>query len=325
MDKIADLSKWQPTVDYKAFATECDLAILRVQDGSTNKDQVYQIHANGCDKYNVPFGVYAFTRFTSVEDAKVEARDFYNRATAGGHKPKFFVADVEVASMKDMRAGTNAFIAELRRLGAEKVGIYVAHHLYNSFNLDYSKADFVWIPRYAADGKSIIEPKYPCDLHQYTDRGTIVGVNGAVDLNRLTGTKPLSWFTCEDIVTQVSEPVTKPKKAIVKTASITPNLVYTVKKGDTLSAIAVKYKTTIANLQKLNNIKNANIISIGQKIIVKKGAAAKSASLSSYTVKKGDTLSKIAEKYRTTVAKLQVLNGIKNQNLIYIGQKIKLK
>lgn len=43
-----------------------------------------------------------------------------------------------------------------------------------------------------------------------------------------------------------------------------------------------------------------------------------------YTVKSGDTLSGIASKYGTTVAKLVALNGIKNANLIYTGQVIKL-
>lgn len=44
----------------------------------------------------------------------------------------------------------------------------------------------------------------------------------------------------------------------------------------------------------------------------------------SYTVQKGDTLSGIAGKYGTTVDKLVSLNGIKNKDLIYVGQVIKL-
>ena len=44
-----------------------------------------------------------------------------------------------------------------------------------------------------------------------------------------------------------------------------------------------------------------------------------------YTVKRGDTLSGIARCYKTTVAKLVKNNGIKNANLIYVGQKIKIK
>jgi peptidoglycan endopeptidase LytE len=43
-----------------------------------------------------------------------------------------------------------------------------------------------------------------------------------------------------------------------------------------------------------------------------------------YTVKKGDNLTKIAKANNTTVAKLVGLNGIKNANLIQIGQVLKL-
>ena len=43
-----------------------------------------------------------------------------------------------------------------------------------------------------------------------------------------------------------------------------------------------------------------------------------------YTVKSGDTLGEIAQTYGTTVKALQELNGIKNPNLIYVGQKIKI-
>lgn len=55
------------------------------------------------------------------------------------------------------------------------------------------------------------------------------------------------------------------------------------------------------------------------------GATAQAQSVSTtYTVKSDDTLSGIAKKYGTTVSKLQILNGIKNVNKIYVGQKIKI-
>lgn len=44
-----------------------------------------------------------------------------------------------------------------------------------------------------------------------------------------------------------------------------------------------------------------------------------------YTVRKGDTLSGIAARYNTTWQKLKVMNNIKNANLIYVGQKIRVK
>ena len=44
-----------------------------------------------------------------------------------------------------------------------------------------------------------------------------------------------------------------------------------------------------------------------------------------YTVKKGDTLSGIASRYHTSVAKLLLLNPhIKNPNLIYVGDVIRI-
>lgn len=55
---------------------------------------------------------------------------------------------------------------------------------------------------------------------------------------------------------------------------------YTVVRGDTLSAIAKRYNTTVSALAKLNNIKNVNLIYVGQKLIIS-GTEASTASTSS--------------------------------------------
>lgn len=57
----------------------------------------------------------------------------------------------------------------------------------------------------------------------------------------------------------------------------------------------------------------------------KLGASSTSSKKTYYTIKSGDTLSGIAQKYGTTVKQLQSWNGIKNANLIYAGQKIRVK
>lgn len=59
------------------------------------------------------------------------------------------------------------------------------------------------------------------------------------------------------------------------------NTYYTVQKGDTLYNIAKKYETTVDNLAKLNNIKNRNLIYVGQKLIVS-GTASSSTNTSTY-------------------------------------------
>lgn len=56
---------------------------------------------------------------------------------------------------------------------------------------------------------------------------------------------------------------------------------YTVKKGDTLSAIAVKYNTTVSQLAAWNNIKNVNYIVVGQVLIVSGGSSSSSTTTSS--------------------------------------------
>lgn len=186
MSSIIDVSHHQGVIDWAAARREVALAILRVQDGSTTIDRQYAANAAGCKKNNIPFGNYAFCRFVSVNDAKVEARDFWER---GDHDALFWVADVEVKTMSDMRTGTQAFIDELRRLGAKKVGLYVGHHTYAAFEAANVKADFRWIPRYSKN-----KPAFPCDLWQYTESGKMAGIKGNVDLNRLNGSKTLEWF-----------------------------------------------------------------------------------------------------------------------------------
>lgn len=59
------------------------------------------------------------------------------------------------------------------------------------------------------------------------------------------------------------------KPIIEQPTKKTEETVYIVKKGDTLSKIAKDYKTTVDKLAKDNNIKNVNLINVGQKIIIK--------------------------------------------------------
>ena len=113
-----------------------------------------------------------------------------------------------------------------------------------------------------------------------------------------------------------SRRVSKPE---VKTST------YTVKKGDGLGAIAERHGMTLQEIRELNGLKDNNI-QVGQKLKVTGKASEErsekpEAKSSTYTVKKGDSLGAIAERFGVTVDQLRDWNGIKGNN-IQAGQKL---
>ena len=94
---------------------------------------------------------------------------------------------------------------------------------------------------------------------------------------------------------------------------------HTVKHGETLGVIAKKYGLTASALATHNGIANPNRVKVGQKLTI----PAKTDTIT-YTIRKGDTLSTIAKKYKTTAAAIAKANGIKNPKTIQPGQKLKI-
>lgn len=117
-----------------------------------------------------------------------------------------------------------------------------------------------------------------------------------------------------------------------QTATTTPAGSYTVKAGDSLSAIASRYGTSYETLARLNNISNPNHIYVGQVLRLSAGSStnvvnrptSSSSATGSYTVKAGDSLSAIAARYGISYETLAHLNNISNPNRIYVGQTLSL-
>ncbi|WP_369355602.1 GH25 family lysozyme [Lysinibacillus capsici] len=211
MGQIVDISKWNGNINWPVAKQYLDFVIARVQDGSNYVDPLYKGYVQSMKQHNIPFGNYAFCRFVSIPDAKKEAQDFWNR---GDKSATIWFADIEVDTMDDMRAGTQAFIDELYRLGAKRVGVYVGHHKYKQYQVEkLQRMDVVWIPRYG--GK---KPDYPCDIWQYTETGNVPGI-GKCDLNSLIGSKSLSWFTG---AAQEQIQAEEPKQNIIQSGAFSP-------------------------------------------------------------------------------------------------------
>ena len=95
--------------------------------------------------------------------------------------------------------------------------------------------------------------------------------------------------------------------------------VYTIKEGDTIESIANKYNITPYILYQLNGINNNVSLIPGNNIIVPKIA---NTYFDYYTIKKGDSLYKIAEKYNTDYKTLALINGLDENDYIYPNQII---
>jgi GH25 family lysozyme M1 (1,4-beta-N-acetylmuramidase) len=198
---IIDISHHQDPakMDYDKLAAQLDLVIIRIQYGSKTIDKYYKTHHTEFQKRGVPRNAYAWVRGINYKDMEVEATDFFNRTKE--FEPIVWWLDIEEQSMQDMRGGIKAYVSKLRELGCKKVGAYIAHHLYEKFNIDTNDFDAIWIPRYGPNNGQMhnMKPAYKCDLWQYTSKGRLDGYNGDLDLSVLTGTKPLSFFIGNEV------------------------------------------------------------------------------------------------------------------------------
>ena len=203
LNPIIDVSGWQlpNEIDYDTLSQNISGAIVRVYGGSqiskdsnaaytTGIDKSFKKHIKEFQKRNVPVAVYSYALGKSVKEMKNEARTFYENASP--YKPTFYWIDVEEATMSDMNKGVQAFLSELKRLGAEKVGIYIGTYFMTEQEISVDGFDAVWIPAYGSDSgyyDAAPQTDLDYDLHQYTSQGYLGGFDSALDLNQIAVTK----------------------------------------------------------------------------------------------------------------------------------------
>ena len=141
------------------------------------------------------------------------------------------------------------------------------------------------------------------------------------------------------VIPAASVPVTLP--SALRPAQTAAPAVYTIARGDTISAVAGRYGLDTFAVLKLNNLQANTIIYPGQKIKLtgstpapaapKPSAPAKSTPTtpasgggSVYVVKSGDTLSAIATRHGVGLSEIFKWNGLGMSSVIYPGQKVKV-
>jgi LysM repeat protein len=114
---------------------------------------------------------------------------------------------------------------------------------------------------------------------------------------------------------------------VVVTATLLPTVAfasgghYVVRSGDTLSSIARYYSVTISALMSANGLTNPNLVKVGQHLVIPSAYTAPSC-YQWYTVRSGDTMTRVAGYFGVEPYRLASANGLGNAGHIVVGQKL---
>jgi LysM repeat protein len=123
-----------------------------------------------------------------------------------------------------------------------------------------------------------------------------------------------------------------PPLTVLAVSGVQAQQVVTVRTGETLSEIAERHGVSLSRLMQANGISNPDHVEIGQRLTIPgSGSTTRSTSSSSgsqgtapYTVKSGETLSEIADRFNTTTARLIQINSISDPDLVMSGTRLQV-
>ena len=309
-----DISSYQRNVNFSAVKNSgIDIVYIKSSEGTTYINPYFESSYSNAKANGLKVGFYHYVRARSTQQAINEA-NFFARVVSGKQADCKLAMDFENfgdLSVNQINEISKVFLETLERVTNSQPIIYSnAFSARTILSQELTKYP-LWVANYGVSAPGSNGKWDTWVGWQYTSTGTVNGVSGYVDRNQFTGGVFLSN----------TSPLPRPETPEIPSTENT--IIYTVKRGDTLSEIARDFGTTVSNIVSLNSfITNPNLIYPGQQLTIKTPAGTSENSNSIYIVKSGDTLSRIALKYNTTVNRLVELNNIKNRNLIYPGQEI---
>ncbi len=249
--KGIDVSEFQGSIDFEKAKKQIDFVIVRAGYGRlpSQKDKYFEENYKNARAAGLKVGAYWFSYADSPEDARREAKACME--VIKGKKfeyPVYF--DIERKEQFDKGKEfcsdlVTAFCTELEKAGYF-TGFYISRSPLQSFiTPEVAKRYALWVAEYG--DKLNYDGQY--GMWQYTSSGEVDGISGRVDLDYCYVDYP------ERIAGMADKEPSKPTETV-----------YTVKAGDTLSAIAAKYKMTYQKLAEYNGIKTPDVIYSGQKI-----------------------------------------------------------
>ena len=310
-----DVSRWQPSdictrVPY-------DFAVVKASEGYSYTSPTLKAQAGDVLKRGKLLGLY---HFADGLDPKREATHFV--AVAKPYLGRaLLVLDFEaqaVSKWGDAKAAV--FCAEVTRLTGVTPLVYASASVARTLKRCAALGCGLWVASWGGNlpqGYSTPPPPaaspFPfVALHQYTSNGRLSGYSGRLDLNVFHGDAAAWHKYASPQGTAATKPATKKstRKSVIQIAR-------EVWQGKWGNGATRKAKLQASGYDPTAVQREVN------KLAETKAKAYPATTL--HTVQKGETLSEIARKYGTTWQYLQKLNKINNPNLIYPGQRLRIK
>ena len=312
-----DVSSWQRNIDFAAVKRSgIDVVYIKSSEGQSYIDPYFETNYQNAKANGLKVGFYHYVTARTVDQARNQATFFAN--VIKGKEPDCRLAmDFESfgnLSVSEINEISKVFLETLENLTKSEVVIYSnAYSARAIFGQELTKYP-LWVANYGVSAPGSNGKWDSWVGWQYTSTGRVSGISGNVDRNQFTS----------DIF--MSSNITLPDPGTPVTPPAENTIVYTVKSGDTLSHIALRYGTTVNQIVALNNIKNPDLIYPGERFTIYTGNQGETGQNAcgkiAYKIRYGDTLSQIALTYNTTVYEIAKLNNIANPNRIYAGRTI---
>lgn len=195
MSIYPDISHYHPVTNWEKIKATCPFIISKATQGTSNIDNTLNGFISGCEENEIPYWLYCYlNKGNELAQAKHMVNTCKDRV---GRYFQGYILDVEAGNAA---SAVKTALDYLIGLGGKTMlyTMYAGYDKYADIIKNRPSACAWWEARYGLNNGSY-SSKYPphngCDLHQYTDQGVCPGISGSADLNRLTGTKPESWFT----------------------------------------------------------------------------------------------------------------------------------
>ena len=188
--KGIDVSAWQGKIDWKTVADYgMDFVIIRITEAGNVVDSQFENNLAGCNKYNIPVGVYKYSYAMTIAEIQSEARKVVS--TLNGRKIQFPVfLDLEYNNQRSLGSESIHKMADAFREIIEAAGykfaIYCNVDWYTNMICSHLKKYDFWIACYPANDDGWLQERLRPDFGvgwQYSSKATIPGISAKVDRN----------------------------------------------------------------------------------------------------------------------------------------------